>query len=174
MWEAQYDKKMLRQFFINIERREENSALAKKLSAKRIIDLYKFYKARKIYYDKLKVIRENNNLKKKKKASSVKRRRSSIYSINSNFDYSKRVSVRKNRRSSQFSNNEFSRSNIKKNSNASSITKDFKINLIHMESNTSKKNDKDIDIHNSSFNTNSVNQSKINNHSNDNKNNENS
>ena len=66
MWEAQYDKKMLKQFFINIERREENSALAKKLSGKRIIDLYNFYKARKNYYGKLRVIKENNDYKKKK------------------------------------------------------------------------------------------------------------
>ena len=171
MWEAQYDKKMLRQFFINIERREENSALAKKLSAKRIIDLYKFYKARKIYYDKLKVIRENNNLKKKKKASSI-RRRSSIYSIKSNFDYSKRASIRKNRRSSQYSNNDFLRANIKKHSNASSINTDFKINLINMESSNIQKVDKDI--HDSSVNSSNINQSNISKKSDDSKINENS
>ena len=180
MWEAEYDKKMLKQFFINIERREENSALAKKLSGKRIIDLYNFYKARKIYYGKLRVIKENNDYKKKKKKNSIKRR-SSIYSSKSNFDFSKKASMKKNRRSSIHSNlSDLLRSNKKKNSKTSSVNSDFKINLIHIESNnTTKKKD----FNNSSVHSSNINPSNISNHSNinnnnnennDNKNNENS
>ena len=139
MWEAEYDKKTLKPFFINIERREENAALAKKLCAKRLIDLYKFYKARRMYYDKIKIIRENNNLKKRKKSS--QRRRSSVYSIKSNFDFSKRASVRKNRRSSIYGKNDILKTFHRQNTKNSINNYDFKISLINMENDDKKKND---------------------------------
>ena len=72
------------------------------------------------------------------------------------------------------------RSNKKKNSKTSSVNSDFKINLIHIESNnTTKKKD----FNNSSVHSSNINPSNISNHSNinnnnnennDNKNNENS
>jgi hypothetical protein len=95
MWEAEYDKKYIKPFFLNIERREENFALSKKLSAKRIIDLYNFYKARKEYYNKISVIRKKNLDKKAKKLTSVV----TVYSMKS-FDYQKRISIIRNRRRS--------------------------------------------------------------------------
>ena len=95
MWEAEYDKKYIKPFFLNIERREENFALSKKLSAKRIIDLYHFYKARKEYYNKISVIRKKNLDKKAKKLTSVV----TVYSMKS-FDYQKRISMVRNRRRS--------------------------------------------------------------------------
>jgi hypothetical protein len=168
MWEAEYDKKTLKPFFINIERREENSALAKKLCAKRLIDLYKFYKARRMYYDKIKIIRENNNLKKRKK--SFQKRRSSVYSIKSNFDFSKRASVRKNRRSSIFGNNDILKTFRRQNTKNSINNYDFKISLINMDNDDKKKNEKDFS-ESSQIKTNKNDISKFSNDNQDNKNN---
>ena len=134
MWEGEYNKTILKQFFINIERREENSALSKKLCAKRIIDLYNFYKARKDYYNKIREIRENYFAKKAK----PKHRRSSIFS--SNIDYNKRISVIRNRRKSSINSNLKEIINYKKQSS---------INLnkvVNKTSGLNKKFEKEISI----------------------------
>ena len=134
MWEGEYNKTILKQFFINIERREENSALSKKLCAKRIIDLYNFYKARKNYYNKIREIRENYFAKKAK----PKHRRSSIFS--SNIDYNKRISVIRNRRKSSINSNLKEIINYKKQSS---------INLnkvVNKTSGLNKKFEKEISI----------------------------
>ena len=141
MWEGEYNKKLLKQFFVNIERREENSALSKKLCAKRIIDLYHFYKARKIYYNKIREIRENYFAKKAKPI----RRRSTIFSA---LDYNKRISLIRNRRKSSINSNTKEILNYKKQSSINLNKNIFKKNSLY------KKYEKEISITSSLLNKN--------------------
>ena len=144
MWEGEYDKKILKQFFINIERREENSALSKKLCAKRIIDLYNFYKARKNYYKKIREIRENYFAKKKRRLQ----RRSTIFS--SNIDYNKRISIIRNRRKSSVNSN----LNLMNYNKQSSLN--INKNVAKKKSSINKKFEKEISITSSLFNKNDI------------------